>query len=485
MSSQAGNARNRRLGELRDRLARRDLQGVLAAVEPLLRIDARDPELLTIAARAHHESGAHRRAIVLCDRAIALARHPEPLLIRGDAHRSVGLTECAVADLRACLALAPGMAEVRLALVAALEESGSCAEAREELAPLLGSEGVGTGLPRVAYEHAKLLVREGSYVEAVAAIDAALVGAQPGSMPMVLLLLLRAKALDRLGDHAQAWESAQRAHASRRSDFDPATLREAAEAVMARWTRASLAQAGSSADTDPLPAFVAGMPRSGTSLVDQLVHAHPEGAGVGELESVEAWADSVDSVALRADGARIPTDHRSVARTYLAELRRLAPGKLRVINKALGNVRVLGHLARLFPGSRVIHLRRDPRDVAVSCVFGGFGSAKFPWTMRPEWVAEAWRESERLMDHWSRELDLPMIRVEYEALVQEGEPQIRRMVEFLGLRWDPGVLEFHCIRRTVRTLSYDQVSRPLHAESVGRWRNYEQFLRGVNWPRSD
>jgi hypothetical protein len=86
------------------------------------------------------------------------------------------------------------------------------------------------------------------------------------------------------------------------------------------------------------------------------------------------------------------------------------------------------------------------------------------------------------MEHWSRELDLPILEVRYESLVQRGEPELRRIIDFIGLPWDAAVKDFHRAGRTVRTLSYDQVSRPLYADSIGRWKNYERHLGGIDWP---
>jgi tetratricopeptide (TPR) repeat protein len=358
--------------------------------------------------------------------------------------------------------------DLRVALVATLEEAGRADEARAELAPILDalqhSQRSDAALPeRIAYEHAKLLVREGTHeaeklIEAVRVIDAALPASRAGSISYLMLLYLRAKALDRAGRFEEAWESATRAHASRNVAFDPDALVRATDETIQWWTRERIAAIGDSGLRDETAVFVAGMPRSGTSLVDQIIDAHPHAKGVGELDTIERWAESA--------GLSAPNDASRVARAYLDEIRRLAPRSQRVVNKALGN-------------TRIVHIVRDPRDVAVSCVMGAFGAERYPWTTRPEWVALAWRESERLMQHWRAVLRVPIHTVRYESLVEEGEPRMRELLDFLGLSWDASVLSFHQSRRTVRTLSYDQVSRPLTQASVGRWRNYARALDGI------
>ena len=365
--------------------------------------------------------------------------------------------------------------------MAALEESNRPEEARVALAPIVDRANGGALSERAAYEHGKLLVRAGDLETAVQVIDGAVAHASAGSLPFIMLLHLRAKALDRAGRFDEAWESVTRAHDSRGVVFDPDELKKRTDTLIGYWNRAKLIEAGRNINADHTPVFVAGMPRSGTSLVDQVIHAHPLAAGVGELNSVETWAEAVDDAVLRGRPELVSTEFAAVARRYLADVRKAAPRAERIVNKALGNTRILGHLGRLFPGSCIIHIQRDPRDVAVSCVMGAFGSQRYPWTARPEWVAAAWRDSQRLMEHWSRELDLPILEVRYESLVQRGEPELRRIIDFIGLPWDEAVTEFHRAGRTVRTLSYDQVSRPLYADSIGRWKNYERHLEGIDW----
>jgi tetratricopeptide (TPR) repeat protein len=469
-----------RLEDIRALIRSSQPREALAMAEPLLRIDSRNPELLSIAARCRNALGQHHEAIALATRSLAIVDHPDPLMVRGDSLRALGRTDEAIADLRRAIRHEPSVDELRLALVATLEEAGRAGEARAELAPVLESlrgraAGPGAPLPeRAAYEHAKLLVREGAADEAVRTIDATLPLSRAGSTPFLMLLFLRAKALDRLGHFEDAWASAQRAHRSRTLSFDPAALSRSTDEAIAWWTEERVAEIGDSGLASELPVFVAGMPRSGTSLVDQIIDAHPDAKGVGELESVERWAE--------AAGLGAPPDHARVARAYVDEIHRLAPSAKRIVNKALGNTRVLGHLARLFPRTRIIHIGRDPRDVAVSCVLGAFGAERYPWTARPEWVAVAWRESERLMAHWKRVLRVPIHMLRYEDLATEGEPHMRQLLDFLGLPWSPHVLRFHASHRTVRTLSYDSVSRPLTAASIGRWRNYARALEGVDFP---
>jgi hypothetical protein len=245
----------------------------------------------------------------------------------------------------------------------------------------------------------------------------------------------------------------------------------------------------SSRSPSEVPVFIAGMPRSGTSLLDQVIDAHAQAAGVGEMAGMEHFARQLEGVwdaslpAPESFGPMRDRAFKNMAAAYVSACEKQAPRAKRIVNKALGNNRIVGLLARLFPKTRIIHAIRDPRDVAVSCFMGGFNNDYYPWTAKPEWIAVAWEQSRRLMEHWKRETDLPILDVRYEDVVTNPGEEFPRFIEFLGLEWDEGCNRFHERKRTVRTLSYDQVNKPLYASSVNRWQKYEKFLRGVEWPK--
>jgi hypothetical protein len=142
----------------------------------------------------------------------------------------------------------------------------------------------------------------------------------------------------------------------------------------------------------------------------------------------------------------------------------------------------VGLLSRLFPRTRVIHALRDPRDVAISCYMGGFNNRMHAWTTRIEWAACAWEQSRRMMEHWRSSLDIPILDVRYEELVRDPDTQFPRLIEFLGLEWDDACRDFYKSKRTVRTLSYDQVNRPIYTTSAGRNANYADHIAGVGFP---
>ncbi len=143
-------------------------------------------------------------------------------------------------------------------------------------------------------------------------------------------------------------------------------------------------------------------------------------------------------------------------------------------------------LARwMFPCCGEIHTRRDPRDVAISCFLRRFATEAIPWTTTLQGIADAWRESERIMTHWKAVLDLPILEVRYERLVRNPDEEIPRIIKFLGLDWDETCRDFHRSGRPIRTLSFDQVNRPIYSSSVGRHANYAEAIATVDWPDVD
>jgi tetratricopeptide (TPR) repeat protein len=462
----------------------------IAATDRWVKPGSRDAQFMR--ARAVLEDHAQRFGLALqwATAAEAIESHPDTLHILGRAAESAGQTDEALKHYRRVLDIVPGNAPTRLLMAQALESAVRTDEADELLEPLLAEvRGKDARLEaHVQHLRAAVLVHRTRDGEAVELLDAEVLKPGLTAAQRRTSLYLRAKACDRLKRYDDAWESAAQANAIGGPQFDPALYTEAVGALMHHWTRATMQDFPSSRSTSELPVFIAGMPRSGTSLLDQIIDAHAQAAGVGEMSGIEHFARQLEGVwdaslpAPESFGPMRDRAFKNMAAAYVAECQRQAPRASRIVNKALGNNRVVGLLTRLFPRTRIIHALRDPRDVAVSCFMGGFNNDYYPWTARPEWIAVAWEQSRRLMEHWKRETDLPIMDVHYEDVVTDPGTHFPRVIEFLGLPWDEGCTRFHESKRTVRTLSYDQVNRPLYASSVNRWQRYERFLRDVEWP---
>ena len=232
----------------------------------------------------------------------------------------------------------------------------------------------------------------------------------------------------------------------------------------------------------PLPVFIIGMPRSGTSLTEQILARHSDVHGGGELTDIGYHAAQL---AQELDPTRgFPAafkkiDHSLLTETaghYLGKLESLSGGAALVTDKMPQNFMHLGLISLLFPGARIIHCTRDPRDTCLSIYFQHFNEAH-DYSSRLENIAEYYKGYIRLMNHWKSVVDVPILEMRYEDLINDQEQQTRRLLDFLGLEWDERCLDFHRSERHVPTSSYDQVRQPIYKRSVGRWRHYKAHLR--------
>ena len=289
-----------------------------------------------------------------------------------------------------------------------------------------------------------------------------------------------AQLLDRLGRYEQAFAHATGANAPWAGSYDAPRMENAVTACAALFTKANLPRLARATNQDPTPVFIVGMPRSGSTLVEQVLASHPQVFGGGELLWVNrlwhALLDRVGSVSLDETLARMSAaDADGVAGEYLRALSALQPAAARVIDKNLSNFMHLGLIWALFPGARVIHCRRDPLDTCLSCYVTDF-SEVLPFTCSLPALGHFNRQVDRLMSHWKQVLDLPILEVDYEAVVGDLEGNARRLLNFVDLPWDERCLQFHRNRRRVATASRAQVRRPIYRSSIGRWRHYEPWL---------
>lgn len=274
----------------------------------------------------------------------------------------------------------------------------------------------------------------------------------------------------------QCWHQANQARRRMVGEFDFDSLHARVDRMLPVFGADVLARAPLSAEERPL--FIVGMPRSGTTLTEQILAAHSRVHGCGELPhialiarhlpcesgSTRVWPHIVDDLsAAHLDDA---------TQRYLAAATRHAPDDaLRLVDKAPMNYYALGLISWMFPHARIVWCRRDPRDVAIS-IYGENFSLGERFANRLDSIGRCITLHERLMAHWQKVLPNPILELSYERLVTEPEAQARRLLEFAGLDWDPTCLDFHASERGVQTPSRWQVKQPIHARSVGRWKNY-------------
>jgi Tfp pilus assembly protein PilF len=288
--------------------------------------------------------------------------------------------------------------------------------------------------------------------------------------------------LDRAGAPAAAFAQYRLAHAAGAGRFDLDQYVRFVDAQIAGFDSRLVRELAQQGSESSQPVFIVGLPRSGTSLIEQIIASHPDAAGAGELEEMRALARGAGfSIARPAVFAETLAKKQgqtagAAARTYLQALARRGHTALRVTDKMPHNFEVLGFIAAVFPQARLIHCRRDAADTCLSIYTQNFGRAH-AYADDLETLGGYYRQYRRLMDHWHDVLGERLMSIDYEALVASPAAETQRLLAHAGLAFDARCLAFHTSDRAVTTFSQHQVRQPLYASSIGRWRRYgEQVL---------
>jgi tetratricopeptide (TPR) repeat protein len=282
---------------------------------------------------------------------------------------------------------------------------------------------------------------------------------------------------DDLGDFKRAFQSYQRANELVKTiseNYDRGARTRFVDDMIRVYTRESITGIAGGSSDSMRPVFVVGMPRSGTSLAEQIIASHPAAAGAGELRF---WTDTV--VEHHSDirkGLLGESTRTKLAEGYLHVLAGYSADALRIVDKSPINSDHLGVIHSVFPNARILYMRRDPIDTCLSCYFQKFHAA-LNFTMDLSDLAHYHKEHRRLMAHWRAILPPgTILDVPYEELVADQATWSRKILGFIGLEWDERCLNFHETQRPVVTSSYWQVRQKIYRNSVQRWRNYQRFV---------
>ena len=292
---------------------------------------------------------------------------------------------------------------------------------------------------------------------------------------LIALRFALGKAYDDIGQPDAAMQLFLAANALKRRSvaYDEAATLGEMERIRASFDRAALGGTGGGEPSD-LPVFIVGMPRSGTTLVEQIVSSHPQVHGAGELYALHRIVAALDAfpeaTAALADGA-----FAEIGRRYLDRLEFKRPGALRVTDKMPWNFRYIGLIRRALPNARIIHVSRDPVATCLSCFSRLFNkNQEFSYDLAE--LGRYYRGYRALMDHWRAVLpEGAMLEVRYEDVVADLEGQARRLIAYCGLDWNAACLAFQRNGRVVRTASATQVRKPLYTSSLDRWRAHSTF----------
>jgi tetratricopeptide (TPR) repeat protein len=402
------------------------------------------PEGFAVAAQVLHFAGEAERALDYADKAIALDLNtPEARVTRATILSDAGDFDAAEAELRKVLETRKDSAQAhyRLAVIKRLDpkaERGLLRQAQDRT------------LPATA--------RAASYFA---------------------LYHLH----DQAGDHQRAFDMLAAANALRGRDstFDVARHEAYCDRITAVYSPDLIARQRPQGFAEPGPVFIFGMPRSGTTLTEQILAALPDVAALGERLDVQRAVTSSPgwpAAAVEFEAAVLHDQGRRVHESMAAG----AGGRRLMTDKAPGNYLLVGAIAAMLPRAKLVYVRRTPADNALSLFEQSFARG-LNYSYDLGQIGAVYRAHLRLMEHWIETCGLPIHTVDYDLLVQEPEPHIRRLLDFAGLEFRPECLAPHRVERNVRTSSVWQVRQPISSKSVGRWRRYEKqmepFMRAL------
>lgn len=288
---------------------------------------------------------------------------------------------------------------------------------------------------------------------------------------------------DARGNYGAAWDVAQTANDRRRDlemkaerDFDAASFAAEIDHVIATISQDVLSGLAGQGDPEANLIFICGMPRSGTSLVEQMMAAHPSVHGAGEVDILSGLIDAYPDDMLSFDADKI----RDLADAYVRRLATAPRDGLFVSDKTPFNVFFLGLAQVLFPNAKVIHCTRHPKDVALSCYFQNFKSIGMNWSNSISDIVAYMDVEKKMIAHWHDTLSLDIMTVDYQEMVEAPRETGAKLIEFLDLPWDEAVASPETSTGAVLTASNWQVRKPVYKSAVDRWKNYDANLAGIS-----
>lgn len=345
---------------------------------------------------------------------------------------------------------------------------------------------IGRGLTgrEIAHAFASFAIKHGRAADAIDLIRPHSENASMAPDVRAEMLFSLGRLLDAQDETGPAWAAYEEGNRLGKRPFDPDRHDGFVDSIIERFSAEALRKIAGDGGEGERAIFIVGMPRSGTTLMEQVISAHPAVASGGELralyDAVSGFPgkkeEGVHPPLSRVRGASL-TRARSA---YLAALDGVSTAADRVTDKMPQNFVHLGYVPAILPGASVVHCRRDPRDSALSCFFRSFvvGNA---FSSDLVWIARYMRAYLRLMRHWTAVLpaacpETRFVEMDYEALSTDPEPNARRLVEGVGLDWDNACLEPGGSGKMAPTLEPDQAGRGVYASSIGRWRRYQAQL---------
>jgi tetratricopeptide (TPR) repeat protein len=358
--------------------------------------------------------------------------------------------------------------------------SGNTVDAYKYIKPHLRA---GTRDANLALAFANLSKKLARQQEAVSLLEELIVSDNQLSLNLYRTILFTLGRLhDDIGNYDLAFEYYKKANSRADEKHDYVEHTKIIKTLIDFHKNAYMENRPMSRQNSELPVFIVGMPRSGTSLVEQILSSHSQVYGAGELLDITNMAENLQNILNSPTPYPFCMEYLTtpildrLANKHLKKLSGYDPFALRVTDKLPGNYLHLGFIEQLFPSALIIHCKRNPIDTCLSCYFTDF-TGSHPYSYNLEDLAHYYNDYDKLMQHWKSLLKLPILDIYYEDLVLNFESTAKRLLASCGLQWESGCMNFYNSRRFVHTASFDQVSQNIYNRSVNRWKNYQQYLR--------
>lgn len=449
-----------------------DLRTAGALCKEIVKHDRRNIRALDLLGQIAWETGEPDESIALHRQAVKAA--PKNARLRtnlGRAYARNGRHQEAIRQYDEALKLEPEQTAAVSGKADSFMKRGKYDQARRVLERVIGRY---AGDAAVAVAYVRVLIRAGELERAIE-IGRAAIESMPAPNDYVRSLHFEtARALERHGDHDAAFELATRANAILPPAYDPRGMAHAVDVMIDAFSADRLAVLPRAAVSGPAPIFVFSIPRSGTTLTERILDAHPDAHGVGECDAVPRLVRSMPE-RLGSDDrypqclARLDqTAVDDLRQAYLQDAGRKAESGARIVDKTLNSFMHLGLITLIFPDATLVSCRRDPVDTCLSCYFEPLMQSNHPYACDLTHLGLHYLQYDRLMTHWRNVIPGHLVDMQYEILVADQEDATRRLLEQCDLEWNDACLRFHETRRVDRTLSYDQVRRTIYDSSVGR-----------------
>ncbi|MCG3268867.1 sulfotransferase [Yoonia sp. I 8.24] len=450
----------------------------IALLPKLLKLAPRSALAHELAAECFCKKNMFESAKIHADQTVKLGpKSPDGLYVAATVYFDTEDYAAATKCMEACLAIRPEHLPSRLLYAKSLRGSGELTKSEAICREIFKEYPDSLANYSIWHQACKITADDPIYLHIRDTVYPTLLDKKlPGRIPLLRIL---GKAENDIGNFETSFQHYTDAKELTGKTHDRTVNKMFVSAVISGVSRADYFGAPGSDSENPV--LVVGMPRTGSTLLEQILSSHPQIGGIGESKNLR---DAASKAGIKFhDGASLvnaihkltPDQAQELAADYLQKSTDAQPGMLRIVDKNLHNFEILGFYAKLFPKARILNALRDPMDNCVSCYLAPL--SKFhSYTQDLTSLGQYYSEFRRLMDHWKKVLPNPIMEVHYEDVVADTEGKAREVIDFLGLDWDPACLSFQENENQARTISTWQVRQPIYKSSVKRWARYEQHL---------